>query len=66
MRMVFSMGPDGVDGVNVVPGGQSGLVGTTSYSDQAALWLANDTVAVPWTPAEVAAAGVTRTTFVPE
>jgi penicillin amidase len=66
MRMVFALGPDGVEGRNVIPGGQSGLIDDPYSDDQAALWLANETVAVPWTPAEVASAGITRTTFVPK
>ena len=66
MRMVFALGPDGVEGRNVLPGGQSGLAEHPHAADQAALWLGNETVPVPFSPAEVAAVAVGRTTFVPE
>ena len=41
MRMVVRLHPDGVSGLNVVPGGQSGIAGAPHYADQAALYLAN-------------------------
>ncbi len=65
MRMVFELGPDGVTGQNVAPGGQSGVLGSPHYADQAALWLANEALPVAVTVDEVAAAGLARTTFVP-
>jgi len=43
MRMVVEMDPAGIQGVNVLPGGQSGQVGDPFFADQAALWLGNDT-----------------------
>lgn len=43
MRMVVSLKGDRVDGVNVIPGGQSGLTSSNFFSDQARLWLANET-----------------------
>lgn len=43
MRMVFAL-KDGapVTGHNIMPGGQSGLIDSTHFSDQTKLWLAND------------------------
>ena len=43
-RMVIALGPDGVEGQNIVPGGQSALNDSDYFADQAALWLANETV----------------------
>jgi len=42
-RMVIALGPDGAEGVNMIPGGQSGLNDSDHFADQAALWLANET-----------------------
>lgn len=42
-RMVIALGPDGAEGVNILPGGQSGLNDSPHFADQAALWLGNDT-----------------------
>jgi penicillin amidase len=42
-RMVIALGPDGAEGVNVLPGGQSGLNDSPYFADQAALWLGNET-----------------------
>lgn len=66
MRMVFSLGPDGVSGVNVIPGGQSGLIDSPHFSDQAELWLGNQTLDVPTTPEDVAAVAEWRATFTPK
>lgn len=41
MRMVISLDGPVVKGLNIMPGGQSGLVESPHFSDQAALWLAN-------------------------
>jgi penicillin amidase len=66
MRMVFAIGPDGVVGQNILPGGQSGLLDTPHTADQAALWLANDVVPVQLEPDDVIAASLGRTTLLPE
>ena len=42
MRIVVEMNPDGITGVNVLPGGQSGINTDPYFADQAALWLGND------------------------
>jgi len=42
-RMVIALGPDGAEGVNILPGGQSGLNDSEHFDDQAAAWLANET-----------------------
>ncbi len=44
MRMVVRLKGDEVSGVNVIPGGQSSLLGTEHFADQAKLWLANETL----------------------
>jgi len=42
-RMAIALGPDGAEGVNMLPGGQSGLNDSEHFADQAALWLGNET-----------------------
>ncbi len=66
MRMVFALGPDGVEGRNIIPGGQSGLVDDENFADQARLWLANETLPVRFTVDEVLEGATGRTTFVGE
>lgn len=65
MRMAFALGPDGVEGVNVIPGGQSGLIDSPYFDDQTRLWLANETLPVPITVDEVVAAALGRTSLNP-
>src|SRR5690606_38022292 len=64
-RMVFALGPDGVQGRNILPGGQSGLTDSRHFADQAALWLGNDTWPTRLTPSEVAEGATHRETFAP-
>ena len=64
-RMVVSLGPSGVRGQNIVPGGQSGIPESPHFSDQAELWLANRTIPMRYLPSEVAAGAVSRQVFVP-
>lgn len=63
MRMVFALGPDGVEGSNVIPGGQSGISGSPNYADQTERWLANETVPMRFTVEEVIANAQTRFAF---
>lgn len=65
MRMVIRLGEDGVTGQNIIPGGQSGIVESEHFSDQAALWLANDTVPLRHTPAQVVEGAVGREVLTP-
>ncbi len=64
-RMVFALGPDGVEGRNMLPGGQSGLNDSQHFDDQAALWLGNQTWPTRLTPVEVAEGATHRETFAP-
>ncbi len=64
-RMVIALGPDGVRGQNVLPGGQSGLPSSAHFDDQAELWIGNQTTPMRFTPQEVAAGAVGRERFVP-
>jgi penicillin amidase len=41
MRMVFALKDGAVSGLNIIPGGQSGLTDSPHFADQAALWLGN-------------------------
>ena len=55
MRMVFDLSPEGLRGVNVIPGGQSGLTDSPHFADQAALWLGNETIPLRFSVEDVAA-----------
>jgi penicillin amidase len=64
-RMVFSLGPDGVDGLNILPGGQSALTDSPFFADQAASWLGNEAWPIRFTVAEVTAGGSGREVLMP-
>ena len=64
-RMVISLGPDGVRGENILPGGQSGIPGNAHFADQARRWLANETIPMRYLPEEVAEGAVSRERFLP-
>ncbi|MGB0589464.1 MAG: penicillin acylase family protein [Myxococcota bacterium] len=65
MRMVIALKPGEVSGQNIIPGGQSGLTDSDHFSDQAALWLANQTVPLRFHPADVAEGAIGREVFGP-
>lgn len=64
-RMVIALGPNGVRGRNIIPGGQSGNPDSEHFADQARLWLANETIPMRYLPEEVAEGAVSRQRFVP-
>lgn len=64
-RMVISLGPTGVRGQNILPGGQSGIPGDEHFADQVRLWLANETIPLRYLPQEVRDGAVSRERFVP-
>ncbi len=64
-RMVIALGPDGVRGQNIIPGGQSGLPASEHFDDQVRLWLANETIPMRYLPDEVAAGALSRERFAP-
>ncbi|MDQ3032944.1 MAG: penicillin acylase family protein, partial [Myxococcota bacterium] len=64
-RMVIALGPDGVEGHNILPGGQSGLNNSEHFADQVRLWLGNETVPMRFTVEDVVAGGEGREVFVP-
>ncbi len=60
-RMIIALGPDGtVTGQNVIPGGQSSLIESPYFADQASLWLANDTLPILFAPDDVVAGATGR------
>jgi penicillin amidase len=59
-RMVIALGPDGVSGRNVIPGGQSSMIDSPYFSDQTELWLANDTLPMLYAVDEVVAGAIGR------
>lgn len=64
-RMIIALGPDGVEGRNILPGGQSALTDSPHFADQAALWLANETVPMRFSVEEVVAGATGRESFWP-
>lgn len=65
MRMVIALKGGEVEGVNIVPGGQSGLTDSPHFADQARLWLANETLPLRFTPAQVAEGATGREVLEP-
>jgi penicillin amidase len=59
-RMVFALGPDAVEGYNVLPGGQSALTDSPYFDDQAALWLGNEAMRLRITVEDKVAGATTR------
>lgn len=66
MRMVFALSPGGFEGVNVIPGGQSGLIDSPFFADQAALWLGNETIPLRFEVEDVAAGATGREVLRPK
>ena len=65
-RMVVAVGgPDDTEGVNIIPGGQSGLSDDEHFADQAALWLANETIPMRLSPEQVVDGAEGREVYVP-
>lgn len=64
-RQVVALGPAGVEGYNIIPGGQSGNPDSRYFSDQTELWLANEAIPMRYTPDEVARGAVSRERYVP-
>lgn len=64
-RMVFALGPDGVDGLNILPGGQSALTDSPYFADQAEAWLANEAWPLRFEVSEVVAGASGREVLMP-
>ena len=64
-RMVISLGPYGVAGQNILPGGQSALTDSPHFADQAALWLGNESWPLRFSVEDVVAGATGREVFVP-
>ncbi len=64
-RMVVGLGPSGVHGQTILPGGQSGRPSDDHFDDQARLWLANETIPMRLTPDEVVAGATGMERFAP-
>lgn len=65
MRMVFSLKEGEVQGLNVIPGGQSGLTDSPFFTDQAALWLANEAYPIRFAVDDVVAGATKREVYRP-
>jgi len=65
MRMAFELDPDGVTGVNVVPGGQTASPDSPYFADQAALWIGNETLPVRFSVEDVLAGAQSREVLSP-
>ncbi|HJN75977.1 MAG TPA: penicillin acylase family protein [Myxococcota bacterium] len=65
-RMVIAVGgEDDTVGVNIIPGGQSGMTDSAHFSDQAALWLANETLPMRLSPEQVVDGATGREAYHP-
>jgi penicillin amidase len=65
MRMAVSLKGDSVEGVNIIPGGQSALTDSEFFADQAELWLANEVTPMRFTVDQVVAGAVGRESYLP-
>lgn len=65
MRMVIALRDGAVSGVNIVPGGQSGLTDSPHFADQARLWLGNQTLPLRYTVSDVVAGATAREEYRP-
>lgn len=65
MRMVIQLDDGEVRGQNILPGGQSGLIGDEHFADQAALWLGNRTIPLRFSPDEAVEGATSRELFTP-
>jgi acyl-homoserine lactone acylase PvdQ len=65
MRMVIALKDGRVSGQNIIPGGQSALRDDANYSDQARLWLANQTYPLRFHLEDVIAGATARESFSP-
>lgn len=66
MRMVIGLYPDGrVEGVNILPGGQSGLTDSPFFADQIKSWLGNKVQPMRFSVDDVVAGATGREVFEP-
>jgi penicillin amidase len=65
MRMVFALRDGKVSGLNIIPGGQSGLTDSPHFADQAALWLANQAYPVRFDVEDVLAGATAHELYQP-
>ena len=65
MRMVIALDEHGVRGWNIVPGGQSAFPDSPHFADQAALWLANETLPMRFAVSEVVEGAMSRELYHP-
>ena len=65
-RMVWALGDGPPEGQEVIPGGQSGMIDSPYFDDQAELWLANEAVPAYFTLEDVMAHAEKRETFIPK
>ncbi|MEM6794839.1 MAG: penicillin acylase family protein [Acidobacteriota bacterium] len=64
-RFVGVLNPAGIEARQVIPGGQSGVLGDPNYASQLGLWLTNDYHDVLFTPEAIAADQVEEQSFDP-
>lgn len=65
-RMVVALSPDGtVSGADILPGGQSALLESPHFADQAALWLGNDALPLLFAVDDVVAGAIGRIALEP-
>ncbi len=62
-RFIATMKPDGPEAMQVIPGGESGVLGSPNRTDQLDLWLANEYHPLPVSLADVNAIAVATETY---
>ncbi len=65
-RFIGHMNPTGVEALEVIPGGQSGVFYSPNYSSQLPLWLTNDYHPLALGEDDAVDVAVSTTTFVPD
>ena len=65
MRMVFQLADGKVTGQNIIPGGQSAIVDSPYFADQAALWLGNQTSPALFHVEDVVEGAIGREEYLP-
>ncbi|MEZ4472452.1 MAG: penicillin acylase family protein [bacterium] len=63
MRMVIALKAGAVQGVNIIPGGQSALTDSPHFADQTRLWLGNQTIPLRFSLDQVLAGAEGRAVF---
>lgn len=65
-RMVIALGKDKTTGLNILPGGESGITDSPNFADQVKLWLANQAWPLRYEVEDVVAGATGREVYKPQ